>query len=60
MLVKDSFVYNAVNTPKNVEKHVIYEVFKKKYIVAIFIVFCSFFYENNEISRESSKNLLFR
>ena len=58
ILVKRDLVENAVNTPKNVEKHVIYLFFfqKKKYVVAKFSVFCLLFDENNEISRKSSKN----
>ena len=56
-LYKRVLFKNAVNTPKNVEKHVIYNFFqKKKYIVAMFNVFCLLFDENNEISRKSSKN----
>ena len=48
ILVEGGFVLNAVNTRKNVEKHVIYDFFqKKKYIVAIFSVFCLLFDENN-------------
>ena len=59
IFVKEGFVWNGVNTPKNVEKHVIYDFFQKKYIVAITSVFCLFFDENNEISRKSSKKFTF-
>ena len=39
---------------KNVEKHVIYDfISSKKYIVAIFSVFCLFFDENNEIIKKN-------
>ena len=57
LLIKGGFVKNGVNTPKNVEKHVIYDFFsEKKCIVAIFSGFYLLFDENNEISRKSSKN----
>ena len=51
---------NAVNTPKNVEKRVIYEIFEKKVYCRNIHCFLFIFYENNEINRKSSKNLLFR
>ena len=43
ILVKGGFVSNAVNTPKNVEKHVIYYFFQKKSILwqySVFFVYC--------------------
>ena len=52
---KRGFCLNGVNTPKNVENTSFIILFQKKYIVAIFSVFCLLFDENNEISRKSSK-----
>ena len=60
ILLKGGSLLNAVNTPKNVEKHVIYVFFRKKYIMAIFSVFSLFFDGYNEICRKSSKDSLFR
>ena len=49
-------ILNAVNTPKNVEKHVIYYFFQKKSILWQYSV-C--FDEKNVISLKSSKNNFF-
>ena len=43
-----------LKTLKNTSYIIVFQ--KKKYIVAIFSVFCLLFDENNEISRKSSKN----
>ena len=43
ILVKRGFVYNAINTPKNVEKHVIYDFFQKKSILWQYSVFFVYF-----------------